>query len=109
MKTWQGEYFFVLQNLIAKDFRVCYRNMSLGIFWSLLNPLVMMSVLTFVFTKILANPQTRNYPIFLLSGLIPFNFMSLSWSIGTNSIVDNVGLLRRTMFPKEISPIASVL
>src|SRR5262245_42082987 len=109
MKKWQGEYFFVLQNLVAKDFRIRYRNMSLGIFWSLLNPLTMMFVLTFVLTKSLSNSQTPNYPIFLLAGLIPFNLMSLSWSIGTNSIVDNAALLKRASFPKEIIPIASVL
>jgi ABC-type polysaccharide/polyol phosphate export permease len=109
MKQWYGDYFFVLQNLVAKDFRVRYRNMSLGIFWSLLNPLTMMFVLTFVFRKIMANTQTTNYPVFLLAGLIPFNFMSITWSIGTNCIVDNAGLLKRASFPKEVIPIASVL
>jgi ABC-type polysaccharide/polyol phosphate export permease len=109
MKTWNGDYGYVLQNLIAKDFRVRYRNMSLGIFWSLLNPLIMMTVLTFIFTRILVNTRQTEYPVFVLCGLIPFNFLALSWGIGTSCIVENTPLIKRTTFPKELIPIASVL
>jgi ABC-type polysaccharide/polyol phosphate export permease len=104
-----GNLTFVVSSLVMRDFRVRYRNMSVGVLWSLANPLIMMLVLTFVFIRVFPNNSIKSYPIFFLTGLVPFNFFTLAWSAGTVSLHANATLVKRVRVQKEFIPISAVL
>lgn len=83
--------------------------MSLGVLWSLLNPLVLVAVYNFVFTKIFPNPRVRYFSLYALIGIICFNYFSLALTAATYSITSNAGLVKRVKLPREAIPISSVL
>jgi len=103
-----NNYGFLVRNLVLRDFKIRYRNMSLGILWSLVNPLVMMAVLTFVFTVVFSS-SPKDFYLVALSGIVVYNFFSLGWLSATVSIYQNSGLVKRVPMPRELLPISTVL
>src|SRR5687767_1010560 len=98
----------LLLNLVQRDLAVRYRRSALGFLWSFLNPLLMMAVFTIVFTVVKSN-SVRNYPLFVLCGLLPWNFLAGSLSGAVRSITSNANLIDKVYFPREVLPLAVVL
>lgn len=99
----------LIRNLVASDLKARYKNSVLGFVWSLLNPLAMMLVFTVVFGVLWPNHQMENYPIFLLCGLLPWNYFSISVTTSLVSVVANGNLVKKVYFPREVLPISAVL
>lgn len=97
-----------LKNLVLRNLRVRYKGSILGFSWAFLNPLLTMLILYVVFSKIM-RIQIEQYPLFLLSALLPWSFFSLSLTDATHSIVDNANLVKKVYFPREILPLSYVL
>jgi len=95
-------------NLTIRELKARYKSSALGFLWSLLNPLGMMLVFTFVFTVMWPNNQMEKYPLFLLCGLLPWNFFSAGVMSSINSIVGNANLVKKVYFPRGALPMSVV-
>ena len=98
----------LVRHLVLRDLRHKYKGSTLGFAWSLANPLLMAIVYTVAFKYIVRLPIDR-FPLFLVSGLLPWTFFAASLGAATGSIVDNAGLVRKVAFPRLVLPIAAVL
>ncbi|MFN2116980.1 MAG: ABC transporter permease [Candidatus Promineifilaceae bacterium] len=102
------EYRYLLRNLVVRDLKARYKNSVFGILWSLLNPLAMMLVFTLLFS-VMGNEGTRQYPVFVLVGLIPWMFFTGALMSGTTSITGNASLVKKVYFPRDLLPLSSLL
>jgi len=100
-------YRSLVTNLVAKDLKVRYKASVLGFFWSLLNPLLMMLVFTFVFTQLLGD-AVPDFPVFVLIGLLSWNWTAASVGAGHKALVDNAPLINKVYFPRMLLPISVV-
>ncbi|RYG28477.1 ABC transporter permease, partial [bacterium] len=94
--------------MVRRDLKIRYKNSALGIFWSFLNPLLQVGVMTFVFGTIL-NRGVDNFSAYILAAYLPFTFFQFAVLDSAQSVLAQLPLVKKIYFPREILPIASVL
>ncbi len=100
----------LLFRLVLKELKVRYKHPFLGFFWAFIVPLCMILIFMLVFSYILKVPH-QGYPffIFLVSALFPWNYLNLSISTSTMSLLDSGNLIKKVYFPRELIPISIVV
>lgn len=98
----------LLLTVVLRELRIRYKNSYLGFFWSILNPLATVFVMTVVF-KYVMGQQVQNYSAYVLAAYIPYMFFQLALMDSAHSVVSQTPLLKKIYFPREILPIGSVL
>jgi ABC-type polysaccharide/polyol phosphate export permease len=95
----------VLYQLVSQQLILRYRRTALGFLWTLVNPLLMMSVMALVFST-LFKADLKTFTIFLFSAMIPWTFFSSLVSQAGNSFINNEGLIKKIYLPKAIFPLS---
>lgn len=98
----------LIYTFVARDLKVRYRGSVLGFLWSFLDPLINALVLYVIFTFLFAR-GIENFAVFLLIGILPWNFFASSIGQGSRVILDNGGLIKKIRLPREVFPISTVL
>jgi len=94
--------------LVMRDLRVRYRRSTLGLIWTMLQPLMMMMVMYIVFSHVFRFDVYR-YPVYVLAGILFWNFFQQSVVASMNSLRANAGILQKLPVPKAVFPVATVL
>lgn len=100
--------FFLLEEIVKKNFEAKYKDSVLGIIWSVLKPLLIMILLTIIFSTIFRR-MIENYPVYLLSGKCIFDFFTFSTNISVISITSNKNILKSTSAPKQAFVLGGIL
>ncbi len=102
-----GQHRWLIIELVKREVKLRYRGTWLGFFWSLLNPLIMTTVYTVVFSYIFRIGIPK-FPVFLFCALLPWNWFGEAVSSGTDCFVGRPGFVRDAIFPTAILPITSI-
>lgn len=98
----------IIKSMVLKNLKGKYTGSTLGLFWIVINPLLIMLVVAFVFTRVM-KAEINHFPILVLSALLPWNFFMNSVTESTVSLSGNTEVLKQFVMSKEIVPISVVL
>ncbi len=98
----------IIRSMVIKNLKDKYVGSVLGISWAIINPLLVMFVIVFVFTKIM-NAEVKNFPLLVLSALLPWFFFANSIMEATTSMRSSINILNQFVITREIIPISLVL
>lgn len=101
-------YLPLLYQLVVRDVKVRYRRSVLGILWTVLNPLLMMTVMTVIFSTLFKN-RIDNFALYYLTGFIMYTFFNESTTNGLHSVVNNSSLMKKVYIPKYLFPVSNVV
>lgn len=101
------QYKDLIKELVSRDIKLKYRRSFLGYVWSVLNPLLIMIVMTVVFSAMFKR-NIENYPVYLLIGRSLYDFMSTSTNGAMRSVTGNASLLKKTYIPKYIFTLSKI-
>jgi lipopolysaccharide transport system permease protein len=102
----------LIQSLVARELKARYRGSVLGFVWSFINPLLLLSIYSFVFSVVLPglhSKETEPYALFMFCGILPWTWFSASLTEAAGSLISGGNLIKKVLFPAEVLPLVSVL
>ncbi|MBI1756519.1 MAG: ABC transporter permease [Fimbriimonas ginsengisoli] len=105
-RLWQ--YRELLYSMVNRDLKVRYKNSFLGFLWSLVNPLLTVFVISYIFKTAVGNAG-QNFSAYVLAAYLPYMFFSMSIMDATGSILGNISLVKKIYFPREILPLTAII
>jgi lipopolysaccharide transport system permease protein len=97
----------LILNFVIRDMKSRYKGSVLGYLWTLLDPLLMMLIYVLIFS-VVVRIRVENYPIFILTGILPWFFFANSVTQAMKSLRENASLMMKVYFPREIFPVSQV-
>lgn len=105
----------LIRNFVIRDLKARYVGSFMGLFWSVIHPIVLLLCYTFVFLLIFQmrpRPETHgtsNFALFLFCGILPWLYFQDAVQRSSTALIDNTNLVTKTLFPSEILPLVALL